>query len=99
MSSNAGLEQLLDEHHAEHRRLEAAFDLVDVVARLDHADDRRVRARPADAVLFHRLHERRFAVAWRRLRELLLGLQLLQLQTIALGERRQHARSPPRPPR
>ena len=70
-------EQLLDEHHAEHRRLEAAFDLVHVVARLDHADDRRVGARPADAVLFERLDQRRFAVARRRLRELLLRLQLL----------------------
>ena len=71
-------EQLLDQHHAEERRLEAAFDLVHVLARLDHADDRRVGARPADAVLFERLHERRFAVARRRLRELLLGLQLAQ---------------------
>ncbi len=70
--------------------LKRAFDLVDVLARLDDADDRGIRARPADAVLFERLDERRLAVAWRRLRELLLRLERAQLEPIAFGQRRQH---------
>ena len=84
-------EQIAD-HQAERGRLEPAFDLVDVVAILQHADDRRVRARAADAVFLELLDERRFREPRRRLRELLLGPERLQLQRLALGERRQHAR-------
>ena len=66
------MQQLVDEPAAENRRPEPALDLVHVVARLQHADDRRVGARPADAVLFERLDQRPFVEARRRLRELLL---------------------------
>jgi hypothetical protein len=59
MSSKLLVEQVGD-HPAERRRLEPSLDLVDVLAVLQHADDRRVGARPADAVLFELLDERRF---------------------------------------
>src|SRR5207245_1572625 len=81
----------IDDDQAERRRLELAFALVDVVAVLQHADDRRVGARPADAVLLELLDERRLGESRRRLRELLLGAQHLELQAIALGQRRQDA--------
>src|SRR5438270_4574021 len=44
------LGQEIGDHHAEHRRLEAPVILADVVAVLEHADDRGVGARTADAV-------------------------------------------------
>ena len=82
MSSNTGCKQLVDQPASENRRPELAFDLVDVLARLQHRDDRRVGARPADAVLLERLDERSFVEARRRLRELLLGLDLLRLERL-----------------
>ena len=91
MSSNDRMQQLVDEPPAENRRPEPAFDLVHVVARLQHADDRRVGARPADAVLFERLDERPFVEARRRLRELLLGRDALHVERLPFGQHRQHA--------
>src|SRR5205814_10498065 len=86
------LDQQIDDDDAEGRRPELAVDLVDVVAILKHADDRRVGARTADAVLLELLDERGLSEAWRRLRELRLRPPRLQLETIALGQRREDAR-------
>ena len=113
MSSNAGLSSFSTSIVPRNVGLNRAFDLVHVLARLDHADDRRVGARAADAVLFERLDERRFAVARRRLRELLLRLQLAQRRArspfasggstlgllVVLRRRRVRARPASAPPR
>ena len=86
------LAQQIADDDAHRGRLEAAFELVDVLAILQHGDDRRVGARPADAVLFELFHQRRFGEARRRLGELLLGPQGLQLEPVAGRQRRQDAR-------
>src|SRR6516164_8170185 len=85
------LGQQVRNHPAERRRLETAFNLVDVLAILEHRNDRRVGARPADAVLFELLHERGLGESCGRLRELLFGSERLQLEHISLGKGRQHA--------
>ena len=76
------------------RRDQPPVDALYVAARLDGGDDRRVGARPADAVLFQRADQRRLGVAGRRLGEVLLGQELQQVQRIALFQRRQRAWSP-----
>jgi hypothetical protein len=86
------MQQLVHEAAPENRRPELALDLVHVIARLQHRNDRRVGARTADAVFFERFHQRSFVEARRRLRELLLGLQLLQFQRLPFRQDRQHAR-------
>ncbi len=60
-----------------------------VVAVLQHLDDRGIGRWPADAELFELLDQARFAVARRRLGEMLLGLDLAAIERIALFERRQ----------
>src|SRR5256712_635076 len=86
------LRQQVADDDAERGWLEPAFNLVHVVAILQHADDRRVRARAADAVLFQFLDQCGLGESRRRLRELLLGTQRLQLEPIAFGQLRQDAR-------
>jgi hypothetical protein len=49
------LGQQIVDLNADVGRVEAAFDLLDVAARLDRLDDRAVGRRPADPVLFERL--------------------------------------------
>ena len=68
------------------RRNEASILHLDVLAIAQRRDDRGVRRRPADAVLFERFDERGFRIARRRLREVLRALQVLQAQPIAFGD-------------
>ena len=68
---------------------QAALFLPDVVTGLDHLDRRRKCARPADPELLERLDQRGFGVARRRLGEVLLRLQLLQVQLLVDRERGQ----------
>ena len=63
--------------------------LLDVVARLDDLDGWRKGARPADAELFQRLDQGRLRVARRRLGEVLLGLELLEIERFVDREHRQ----------
>ena len=63
--------------------------LVGVVAGLDGGEDLAVRRRTSDAVLFERLHERRFRVARRRLREVLFRVEIDEAEDFALVHRRQ----------
>ncbi len=90
------MQQLVDQPAAENRRPEPALDLVHVVARLEHGNDRRVGARPADAVLFERLDQRPFVESRGRLRELLLGRDLAELQRLPFASA-PAARRPARP--
>ena len=76
MSSNTGCSSLSTSRRPRIVGRNRPSSLVHVVARLEHADDRRVGARPADAVLFERLDERPFVEPGRRLRELLFGPDL-----------------------
>ena len=55
----------------------------------DRLHDRRVGRRTADAALLQLLDERRLRVAGRRLREVLLGLEAVIVEVLALGERGQ----------
>ena len=74
---------------AELGRVEAPLLLLDVAAVLDRRQDRRVGRRPADALLLQLLDQRRLGEPRRRLREVLLGPDLEQLDRLALLERRQ----------
>src|SRR5207249_3129797 len=65
-------------------RIEAALLLVHVFAVLDDGKDRGVSGWPPDAFLFQRLHQRRLVKARWRLRKVLLGSELAQLQRLAL---------------
>ncbi len=67
----------------------AAFHL-DVFAVAQRRDDRGIGRGPADAVLLERLDERRLGVPRRRLREMLLALQLDERKLVAFLERRQY---------
>ena len=84
--------------------MELAVLLLHVFARLDGGDDRGVGGGPADAVLLELLHQARLAEARRRLREVLVGVELLELQDVAFGQRRElhpafgAAELPRRPP-
>ena len=63
----------------------------DVVALLQHGQRRGVGRGPADAELLHALDQRRFGKARRRLREVLLGLDLFVLEpspAVSGGKRR-----------
>src|SRR5262249_40398296 len=64
-----------------------AVALGDVAAVLDRRDDRRVRARPTDAVLLERLHERRLRVTGGRLREVLRGDELRERERLSVLQR------------
>ena len=69
--------------------IELPVVLVGVVAGLDGGEDLAVRRRPSDAVLFQRLHQRRFRVARRRLGEVLLRVEVEQASDVAFVHRRQ----------
>ena len=71
-------------------RHEAPAVHFDVFAILQRRDDARIGRRPADAVLFQRLHQRGLAVARRRLGEMLLGGEGGELHRIPFVHRRQH---------
>ena len=79
----------VDDDEAELCRLEVLVDALDVTARLDRLDDRRVRARAADLLLLERLDERGIVVARRRLCEVLLRQRLGDVQDIAFFKLRQ----------
>src|ERR1700674_451323 len=66
-----------------------ALFLLDVMTRLDDLDGWRKGARPAHAQLLERLDQGGFRVARWRLREVLLGLQLPQVERLVDGQRRQ----------
>ena len=70
-------------------RQRVAF-LEDVFAGQDRIDDRRVRARPADAHLFQRPGQRGFAEAGRRLRGVALGFEVSWRQRVVYVHARQH---------
>ncbi len=70
-------------------RMEAAFDLLDVPARLNRLDDRAVGRGPADPVLFEHAHERGFGEARRRLGEVLLGIDALEVERLIDRQLRQ----------
>ena len=57
---------------AQHCRGEAALILFHVLAFNDGRNNRGVRGRPTDALFFQIFHQRRFGIARRRLREMLL---------------------------
>ena len=57
-----------------------------IFAIAQHLQDRGIGGRPADAELFHLLHERRFGVARRRLGEMLLGEDLGHVRRHAAGK-------------
>src|SRR5882672_3604139 len=67
------LREKLPHRHAQLGRGQLAPVAQHVIAREDGADDRRVGARAADALLLERLHEGGLGIAGRRLREVLLG--------------------------
>ena len=66
--------QQVGDNLAEFGGLETSAILLHVLAFLDGGQDRSVGGRTADAVRFELLHERGFVEAWRRLGEMLLGL-------------------------
>ena len=78
------LEQAHDRERdpARHERLAARGD---VAAVDDRRDDRRVGRRPPDAQLFERLDEARLGVARRRRGLVALGLDLDDVELLALG--------------
>ncbi len=55
----------------------------------ERGDDRGIRRGTSDAVLLERLHQARFRIARRWLREVLLAVELVDLHRVALLERRQ----------
>ena len=67
------------------RREEALAVHLDVLAILERRDDTRVGRRPANTVLFERLHEACLGKAWRWLREVLFRAQLDELDRVAFG--------------
>src|SRR5688500_20254318 len=71
--------------------MKTALHLLDVLAFLNRRHDGRVSRRPADAVFFERFDERRFRVTRRRLREMLLGRDRVQLQRLAFFDERRSA--------
>ena len=58
-------------------------------ARLQRRDGRRIGARTTDSLLFQRFHQRRFGIAGRRLREVLLRQQRLEIERLAAFDRGQ----------
>ena len=64
-------------------------DLLHIVAVLDRIDNRRIRRRPPNPLLFEHLHQTRFVVPWRRLGRLPLRVQPLQPQRLPRGQLRQ----------
>ncbi|MNV27402.1 hypothetical protein D3C71_1185510 [compost metagenome] len=72
-------------------RAEAAAFHFHVLAEQQGLDDRGVSRRTADAVLFQRLHQRRFGEARRRLGEVLVGHDAFQRHAVARLHRRQLA--------
>jgi hypothetical protein len=70
-------------------RAELAALLLHVLALLDGRQNRRVGGRPAHAIRFQFLHQRRFVEPRRRLGEMLLGLDGLEAQLLALRYQRQ----------
>ena len=70
-------------------RVEPAFLDADVAAIGDRRDRRRVRRRPADAVLLERLDQRRLGEARRRLGEMLGRRDVADVGDAALGQHRQ----------
>src|SRR2546430_1607482 len=84
------LAQEVGDDEADVLRHERAAFLADVLAIDERRDRRRVRRRPADAVLLERFHERRFGEARWRLREVLRCVEAKQLQSLTrlnLGKR------------
>ena len=85
-----GLDELVGHDLAKVGRVEAALELLDVVALLDHGDDRGVRAGAADPLLLEDLDQACFGVARRRARELLLRIRVHGRERLLLthaGER------------
>ena len=79
--------QQVAHHHAKLLRVEAPLLFVHVLAVLDDGKDGGVGGRAADALLFQRLDERRFVIAGRRLREVLLRGELAELERLTRLDR------------
>src|SRR5512138_948974 len=86
-----GPHELVRHEQAEVGRLEVLLDLLDVALLLDRLEDGGVRRGAADAALLHLLHERGLVVARRRLREVLVGVELPELERHPRLERRELA--------
>src|SRR6266481_1694256 len=83
----------LDQQHAhalaQHGRSEPPLILLHVLALDNRRNNRSIRRRPPDAVLFQLLHQRGFCIPRRRLRKILLRLDGFQFQDLPLGHPRQ----------
>ena len=86
------LDEQVGDEEAELGRVELALPLLHVVAGLDGPDDGGIGRGPADAVLLELLHEARLAEARRRLREVLVGVELAETEAVALGQGRELGR-------
>src|ERR1700742_2284903 len=71
--------------------MKTALELFDVLALLNRRHDRRISRRAADAFFFECFHERRFGVTRRRLGEMLLWIERVELERLALFNARQAA--------
>ena len=81
-----GVDQQIGHQEAQLGRSQAArLVLDDVLLVEDRRHDAGVGRRPADALLLQLLDQRRLAEARRRLGEVLLGQQLVQLQRLAFA--------------
>ena len=94
----AGIDVVLEEAHQKRGDQpaavlgdEAPLLQPDILAVLQHRQDRGIGGGPADAQLLHLLHQAGLGEARRRLGEVLLRRHLAQAQRIALRHRRQHA--------
>ena len=67
-------------------RVEAAFELLGVAARLNRFNDGAIGRRPADAVLLEGAHEARLGEARRWFGEVLLGIDRLRIEVFVLAQ-------------
>ena len=79
----------VDDHEAELGGPQPTLALFDVLAGLDGRDDARVRGGATDAVLLQLLHQARLAEAGWRLCEVLVGVEFLEREGLALLEGRE----------
>src|SRR5262249_1192571 len=83
------LEQQIGDNETQLGRRELPAFLLYVLALLDRRQNRRIRRWPSDPIGFELFDHRRFRITRCRLRELLLRLERLELQNLALCNRRE----------
>ena len=81
--------ELIGNNFAQFRGVKFPFGLYDVSSVLDSADNRGVRAWPADAFFFQGLDQRRFVIPRRRFGEMLLSLYIHRRKFLSHIKRRQ----------